>query len=200
MKPQHICIEKGCRKKVWRQYTRCRSHAEKYKIYPSRKGKKNNSYIDGRSNKIYKCELCRKKIDWHTGINGSGYCHSCACKIRYTNPKNHPMYGKKRLDVSLRMRGKNNIAYVHGKYLELYSRGWTKIFKEQIRERDNFECQFCGIKQKNYYRKLDIHHKDYNKKNINIKNLITLCHTCHMKTNYNRNYWIKYFNCKENKK
>lgn len=24
-------------------------------------------------------------------------------------------------------------------------------------------------------------------------NLITLCHSCHMKTNSNREYWLKYF-------
>ncbi len=34
-------------------------------------------------------------------------------------------------------------------------------------------------------------HIDYNKKNSNLNNLITLCGSCHTKTNTNRNYWIK---------
>lgn len=36
-------------------------------------------------------------------------------------------------------------------------------------------------------------HIDYNKKNCNPKNLITLCRKCHSKTNSNRDYWINYF-------
>ena len=36
-------------------------------------------------------------------------------------------------------------------------------------------------------------HIDYNKKNCNSDNLITLCHNCHSKTNHNRNNWINYF-------
>ena len=34
---------------------------------------------------------------------------------------------------------------------------------------------------------------DYNKKNCDPTNLITLCRFCHAKTNYNRNYWMNYF-------
>jgi 5-methylcytosine-specific restriction endonuclease McrA len=33
---------------------------------------------------------------------------------------------------------------------------------------------------------------DYNKKNCNPENLITLCNKCHMKTNHNREKWIKF--------
>jgi len=41
--------------------------------------------------------------------------------------------------------------------------------------------------------KLKRNHIDYNKKNCNPDNLITLCHSCHSKTNHNRNYWVKKF-------
>ena len=37
-------------------------------------------------------------------------------------------------------------------------------------------------------------HIDYDKKNCNSDNLITLCRSCHRKTNFNRENWIKYFN------
>jgi len=37
-----------------------------------------------------------------------------------------------------------------------------------------------------------VHHIDYNKKNCNLDNLITLCINCHAKTNYNREYWKEY--------
>lgn len=36
-------------------------------------------------------------------------------------------------------------------------------------------------------------HIDYNKHNLSPENLVTLCKSCHAKTNFNRNYWIKYF-------
>ncbi|NQU99405.1 MAG: HNH endonuclease [Parcubacteria group bacterium] len=41
--------------------------------------------------------------------------------------------------------------------------------------------------------KLSIHHIDYNKQNNNPNNLISLCRKCHVKTNFNRNYWKYYF-------
>jgi hypothetical protein len=35
--------------------------------------------------------------------------------------------------------------------------------------------------------------RDYDKKNCDPKNLITLCNSCHSKTNFNRKKWIIYF-------
>lgn len=43
-----------------------------------------------------------------------------------------------------------------------------------------------------------VHHIDYNKLNCNPNNLITLCKSCHMKTNFNREYWLDYFNLNQN--
>jgi hypothetical protein len=39
----------------------------------------------------------------------------------------------------------------------------------------------------------DVHHIDYNKENNDKENLITLCHSDHMKTNFNRDQWQEYF-------
>ena len=36
--------------------------------------------------------------------------------------------------------------------------------------------------------RLVIHHIDYNKKNCNLNNLITLCRSCNAKANYNRDW------------
>lgn len=38
-----------------------------------------------------------------------------------------------------------------------------------------------------------IHHIDYNKMNSSIANLVSLCHSCHSKTNFNRERWLDYF-------
>ena len=85
-----------------------------------------------------------------------------------------------------------------GKSFEPYSVDWTNDLKESIRKRDNYVCRECGIHQEELnmgqLTKLDIHHIDYNKKNLNPDNLISLCRICHMKTNGDRDYWIDYFN------
>ena len=44
------------------------------------------------------------------------------------------------------------------------------------------------------------HHIDYDKNNLDPKNLISLCKSHHMKSNYNRETYIKFFRIlKENK-
>ena len=44
-----------------------------------------------------------------------------------------------------------------------------------------------------WHKKFPIHHIDYDKNNLDPKNLITLCQSCHIKTNYNRTFWMRYF-------
>ena len=92
--------------------------------------------------------------------------------------------------LSLSKIGDKNPQWQDGKSFEPYTTDWTKTLKRSIRERDNYICQICS-----QYGQF-VHHKDYDKKNCNPKNLITLCDGCHSKTNFNRNYWINYFNGK----
>jgi 5-methylcytosine-specific restriction endonuclease McrA len=95
--------------------------------------------------------------------------------------------------------GNQHINWCGGKSFEEYGFYWTAKLREIIRSRDNYICQECGIHQDKLQgrcKKLDVHHIDYNKFNLNPENLITLCRSCHIKTNYNRDYWIKYFNGK----
>ena len=83
-----------------------------------------------------------------------------------------------------------------GKSYEHYPEEWKESFRIIIRERDNFICQECGLLQselKGFHKKLIVHHIDYDKKNLNPENLITLCRSCHIKTNINREYWTNYF-------
>ena len=76
---------------------------------------------------------------------------------------------------------------------EPYPLGWTKTYREQIRFRDDYKCQLCGCSEIENIRKLCIHHKDYDKNNINSENLIALCMSCHSKTNFNKVSWIEKF-------
>jgi len=94
--------------------------------------------------------------------------------------------------------GENNPNWQGGVSFEPYSQDWTKDLKEQIRQRDNYQCQICFVHQEelSYKQKLDVHHIDYDKKNCNPDNLISLCKSCHVKTSNkkNREQWVDYFN------
>jgi hypothetical protein len=79
----------------------------------------------------------------------------------------------------------------NGKSFEPYSIDWKETLRRSIRKRDKYICQICTIPQTDIA--FDVHHIDYNKRNNNPDNLITLCHSCHSKTNLNRENWIKFF-------
>jgi len=87
--------------------------------------------------------------------------------------------------------GSKNPAWKNGSSFEPYSPDFNKELKNKIALRDSEVCQLCGIITVN---KLShIHHIDYNKKNTQEDNLISLCHSCHSKTNHRREYFIKLF-------
>jgi 5-methylcytosine-specific restriction endonuclease McrA len=92
----------------------------------------------------------------------------------------------------LQNRGKNHSHFIENLDRQ-YSLEFSKELKEQIRHRDNHECRLCHTKEEDYYRKLDIHHIDYNKQNCKKENLISLCNKCNIKVNYNREYWKSFF-------
>jgi len=98
--------------------------------------------------------------------------------------KNNPQYGKKR---ELSANWKN------GKSFEEYSYEFNDDLKDNVRKQYRYLCQICSKSQKDNVRKLDVHHIDYNKKNNFLHNLVPLCMTCHLKTNFNREYWTNYF-------
>lgn len=86
-------------------------------------------------------------------------------------------------------RGGTGIPYE----LTEYGSEFDNSLKEQVRFRDKYTCQLCGCSQLENGSQLDCHHIDYNKKNNDINNLISLCDTCHCKTNTNRKYWTNRF-------
>lgn len=142
-------------------------------------------------------------------------------QIRKENPligEKNPFYGKKHSDefkkiASLTKKGKRSYNeeqlkkqnqktlkggehpnWKGGTSNQPYPFGFNKILKEDIKKRDDFMCGICGKETQ----KLAIHHINYDKNNINFDNLISLCYSCHSKTNYNRECWIEFFNKKIN--
>jgi hypothetical protein len=105
--------------------------------------------------------------------------------------------GKKRPEHSKLMMGENNPNFNNWSSLEPYTFEFTNDFKDSIRNRDNYKCQYCDKIQKQELkdnnRKLSIHHIDYNKTNCKEENLVSLCDKCHCKSNFNRDFWFAYF-------
>ena len=107
------------------------------------------------------------------------------------------MFGRKFPHRSLRMLGKDNPNWKNGISKIPYSFEFTVKLKQEIRERDNFICQGCGMPEEKhiiaYGRILTVHHIDYNKQNCKETNLITLCNVCNSKANGDRDYWFAYY-------
>lgn len=110
---------------------------------------------------------------------------------------------KEKLRIARQYRvGKLAPGWQGGKSFEKYDVLFNSQLKEKIRKRDGCRCQKCFKHQNELktktgkFYKLVIHHIDYNKKNNNECNLISLCRSCHSHTNFNRKYWKRYFNKK----
>jgi len=82
---------------------------------------------------------------------------------------------------------------------EPYCDSWAdKEFKEDIKTRDNYKCQnpdCWGTSET-----LCIHHIDYNKKNCNPNNLITICNSCNSRANKDREWHTKWYQILMDKK
>jgi len=104
---------------------------------------------------------------------------------------NSPEGRDERKRISKRMMGKKNPNWHGGISFYPYSTDFNGKLKEKIRKRDCYVCQFCGKKQNG--RAFPVHHIDYDKNNLNLLNLITLCNKHNVKVNFNRKYWRNYF-------
>ncbi len=142
-----------------------------------------------------KTEFKKGNIPWNKGLRGAmpipwnkgkkGVHFSPKTEFKKGKPSwnkgKHPDY----------VQGRNHPAWKGGKSFEPYSLNWTNTLRRSIRERDKYICQICSLPQGDIA--FDIHHIDYDKKNCNPNNLITLCRNCHTKTNFDRKHWKRYF-------
>jgi hypothetical protein len=134
------------------------------------------SFICTIKRKIVTCENCGKPFSKKENLINRSIHNYCSKKC----------YGEHR-------QGKNNIMWKGGISFEPYSPLFNDTLKKQIRDRDYHICQMCGIDENATFRKLDIHHIDYDKQNNNQENLIALCINCHGKVHFDRDDWKIYF-------
>jgi hypothetical protein len=151
------------------------------------------------------CCVCRVKRKEFIHKNNC-QCYICKAKRGESKGINSPAFGvirskefceNLRIIWSKKWTGEGNPMWKGGISFAPYPLGWTKTFKEQIRYRDGYKCQICGVSEVENGRRLCIHHIDYDKMNISLENLVSCCSRCHAKTNLSREYWIEYFKSKE---
>ncbi len=170
---------------------------------PNLKGRNNPAYIDGRSMVKQFCKDCKKSISKHatrcgqcatSGNNNHGYkggrpkCIDCNKQLSN--------YESKRCRICANTK-ENNPNWLGGIGKFPYAFEFNKELKSIIRKRDNYTCQKCSKTEKEELlmlgKKLSVHHIDYDKQNCEEENLITLCNSCNVKVNSNRDYWKKYY-------
>jgi len=166
--PSKIAMEKNCSITTVFKYLKIHEIPIR-SLSESKKDKLNHNYKDGKTKQIYYCIECGNKICYDSACFGLGRCGACAKK------------------------GENSPHWNNGSSFEPYPIEFTERLKKEIRKRDKYSCQLCSIKQSEIKKSLCIHHIDYNKNNLNFNNLISLCLSCHGKTNINRKFWKKYF-------
>jgi len=83
------------------------------------------------------------------------------------------------------MGGERNPSWAGGTSWEPYNKEFWEV-RKKVLQKDSYKCRICGITEKEslqkYKQYLCVHHIDYNKKNSNFDNLVTLCISCHGKT------------------
>lgn len=125
-----------------------------------------------------------------------------SAKKRYENPEEREKMsesckGKKHTEEAKRKmrvcnKGERNPNWQGGISSNPYPLEYRQI-KDKIRERDNRACQLCSKIKQSGDNKLDVHHIDYNKRNSDPKNLITLCHSCNKEVESDKKAWTRIF-------
>jgi len=172
------------------------------------------SRFNGLSNQFFNGHNRRGKTSYNLGMpcreetkvklrNANiGKHHSVQTKQKMSESQSgekHSMFGKQRPEETKQKISDSTIGKKHWNWLggisnEGYGPEFNEQLKENIRGRDRHRCQECFRHQDELTTKLSVHHIDFNKKNNDHKNLISLCNSCHGQTNYSREDWTKYFN------
>ena len=158
-----------CSKKCQKEDYRIKN-VEKLAIYSHNrwiKQKEKNALLRKRFNK--QCKVCGTEIIVGLHNTHQLFCSKKCCRIFH---RATILEGKKNYRKKYPERVKEQIQKAHDK-------ARFGGLRRQVMERDGFACVNCG-KQYPIYR-IAVHHRDGNKQNNTMKNLITLCCSCHAK-------------------
>lgn len=132
---------------------------------------------------------------WHKGLTKAQ--DKRLIKTEETN-KHHSQMLKGKMPKNLEFINRNKIgegnpSWKGGISYRGYDKNWTRRFKILIRKRDNYVCLNCLKHQEQEKESLSVHHINYDKKMSIEENCISLCCSCHHKTDRNKKYWMPFF-------
>ncbi len=132
--------------------------------------------------------ICKRCKERETRKPHYEICEACRTREwRKNNPKKVKSYSK--------MRQKRDVVKIREWQMETRNKTLFGGNRWRIMDRDNWECQNCGMTQEQcmalFGRSLTIHHIDGNGRGCNnpnndMYNLITLCFRCHPKADLGR--------------
>jgi hypothetical protein len=164
--------------------------------------------VESNMPKIHK-QNCKNCGEYYEGV-GQYFCSQpCAA-----SGENNNFYGKKHKKETIEKNRQSHLGkhyspqteFKKGQFtmekhhnwqggisFEPYGIEFNEELREQVRTRDNRICQECNYIEDELGYKLNVHHIDYDKQNNDPNNLISLCKSCNVKANYNREDWTGYF-------
>jgi len=160
-------------------------------------------------------ESCKNISNGRKGMKFSE--EHCRNISKSKSGKNHPMYGKHPSEEAIRkssearkgkkrskefclrmsqFKGEKSSNWRGGVSFEPYCNKFDNPFKERCRKFFGRICVECGKNEADNSKRLDVHHVNFDKQtccNDNKPLYVALCHSCHQKTQHNREYWEKHF-------
>lgn len=134
-----------------------------------------------RKRKIVQCLVCGESFETKLSeINRGGgkYCsNECVGKANSVN-----------------FKGPGHPNWMGGLSFEPYCYKFDEEFKERVRIFWDRKCGLCGKTEKANKKKLSVHHVTYDKEvccNTSKPLFVALCGSCHQKTNFKREYWMR---------
>ncbi len=186
----------------------CWDNLEKIKYRPNRGGWQDKKYKAIFYDYKEKCKNCNEPF---LGRREEEFCDKSCAK----SGENHPNYGRECSEETIqkmreahtgkqfseetiqKMReaqlGEKHHNWKGGISCEPYCDVWLdKEFKESIKERDGYQCLNPVCSKESEI--LCVHHINYNKKDCRPFNLITLCNSCNVKANSDREWHEAWYN------
>jgi hypothetical protein len=141
-------------------------------------------------------ETRRKMSEGKKGNKNSlGYHHTNeTCQKMSAARKGKPKSKEHCRSMGVVRKGEKNPMWRGGLSFEPYCIKFNDEFRERVRVFFNYQCIECGTPQ--HGRKLGVHHINFDKQsccNNTLPLFVTLCLACHLKTNFNREFWERHF-------
>ncbi|OEC84386.1 MULTISPECIES: hypothetical protein [Methanobacterium] len=180
----HECYVKSKEEK-YNIFKKCANCGKEFKVLKSKADRANYNYCS------VKC-----RVEAHKVVINCAYCGK-----EYTTTKGAVKHGRTMCSIECRnkaqkqYKGSKAAGWKGGISFEPYCHKFNEEFKERVREFWGRKCGICGKTEKENKIKLSVHHCNYLKMSccdLDIPPLfMSICKSCHGKTNHNREYWEK---------